>query len=334
MPRSLFADSSRRLTLEVRHLRLVRAIVENGSVTRAAGELHLSQSALSHQLLTLEDDLKVKLFDRVGRRMVPTAAGIQLVDAAERILAQLEEVERDVARTARDDRMPLRVAATCPSYYSWLASSLAKFSTSQPHLDIQVSLQPVRRESEMLMDDLADLIVTSRPVATSAFECRKLFALEVVALLPKAHPVLAQRGPAGRTTIRWCELADATVLVHDLPSEDEAHLRAAIRADVAATGGAAGEPRIWRVGLTEAIAELARTGHGIGVVARPISGVPAIHGALVMRPLRPRHDRAFFAVWRKSNPRALPLEALALSLAEVMQSTGSTTTKRIATHVS
>ena len=66
-----------RLVLEVRHLKLIQAIAREGSVTRAAPSLNLSQSALSHQLLNLERDLGAKLFDRVGKRMVPTHAGAQ-----------------------------------------------------------------------------------------------------------------------------------------------------------------------------------------------------------------------------------------------------------------
>src|SRR5262245_32461829 len=98
--------------LEVRHLKLVRAVAEAGGVTRAAGQLHLSQSAVSHQLLALERDLGARLFDRVGKRMVPTAAGAHLVEAARRLLGELAELERAVDG-GRETKVPLRVTSSC-----------------------------------------------------------------------------------------------------------------------------------------------------------------------------------------------------------------------------
>src|SRR3954470_13441904 len=85
--------------IEVRHLRLVRAIASEGSVTRAASRLHLSQSAVSHQLLDLERDLELRLFDRVGKRMVPTAAGQRLIAGAGRLLGELAALGNDLAAT-------------------------------------------------------------------------------------------------------------------------------------------------------------------------------------------------------------------------------------------
>src|ERR1700704_6085834 len=83
--------------IDTRHLRLVLAIAGEGNVTRAAGRLHLSQSAVSHQLLDLERDLETRLFDRVGKRMVPTPAGARVIDCAKRLLGELADLEDSLA---------------------------------------------------------------------------------------------------------------------------------------------------------------------------------------------------------------------------------------------
>src|SRR3954470_15002241 len=80
--------------VEMRHLRLVAAIAEHGSMTAAANVLHLTQPALSHQLRELETRLRSPLFERTGRRMVLTQAGTQLVEVARGVLAQVETFER------------------------------------------------------------------------------------------------------------------------------------------------------------------------------------------------------------------------------------------------
>src|SRR5688500_19435390 len=95
--------------LEVRHLRLVRAIAEEGGPTRAAARLHLTQSAVSHQLAELEGRLGVVLFTRVRRQLKLTASGARLLEAARRLLADLSRVERDLHRAEGRERAVLRI---------------------------------------------------------------------------------------------------------------------------------------------------------------------------------------------------------------------------------
>src|ERR1043166_3584753 len=81
------------MDLEIRHLRLVSAVAEHQSLTRAGDVLHLSQSALSHQLRDIEDRLGTRLFHRMNKRMLPTAAGERLLESAQTVLSELTNVE-------------------------------------------------------------------------------------------------------------------------------------------------------------------------------------------------------------------------------------------------
>src|SRR5258705_7124927 len=98
------------MDLEIRHLRLVMAIAETGSVTRAGGQLHLTQSALSHQLKDIEGRLGTRLFHRLGKRMVPTPAGETVLQSAGDVLALMKRTEDDVRRRSGIGRGVLRVA--------------------------------------------------------------------------------------------------------------------------------------------------------------------------------------------------------------------------------
>ncbi|HKU98235.1 MAG TPA: LysR family transcriptional regulator [Vineibacter sp.] len=303
-----------RLVVEIRHLRLVQAIAREQGVTRAAAWLNLTQSALSHQLLNLERDLDVKLFDRIGKRMVPSAAGHRLLTAANRVLGELAETELGL-RGAQAERMPLRVAAGCPTSYGWLAGVLARFGAEHPALDVQVGFQATRRELEALAADEIDVAVTSRPGRDERFDRRRLFSLDIVAVLAAGHPLAAQRG-ARQVGVRWQGLAGQTLLIHDLPDDDVERLRAVVRG---VGNRHAGSGQIWRVQLTEAIAELARAGHGIGVITRwsaePFKG----DRGLATVPLLPLKRRDFWAVWRRANPRSLPMRELTEHLARSMR---------------
>src|SRR5688500_17231840 len=107
-------------TLEARDLRLVRAIAETGGATRAARHLHLSQSAISHQLRGLEHRLGLPLFRREGRKLVITSAGQRLVELWHQVLGSLLQVELELKRGRLEERRKLRVATQCYTAYHWL----------------------------------------------------------------------------------------------------------------------------------------------------------------------------------------------------------------------
>src|SRR5687768_17592765 len=96
--------------IDSRHLQLLAEVARTESVTRAADRLNVSQSAVSHSLRELEDKLGVALFVRSGRRMLPTAAGQVLVEAAGQVLGTISEAERKALQLARNISGELRVS--------------------------------------------------------------------------------------------------------------------------------------------------------------------------------------------------------------------------------
>src|SRR5262245_52205451 len=107
------------MNLEIRHLQMVQAIHDEGSVTKAAARLHLTQSALSHQLLGIEDRLGATLFQRVGRKMVITPAGERLLSAAKLVLMELRNTEHDISVKGRTPDGALRISTECYTCYHW-----------------------------------------------------------------------------------------------------------------------------------------------------------------------------------------------------------------------
>src|SRR5690349_9884321 len=105
--------------LDSRHLQLIAEVARTESVTRAAERLFVTQSAVSHQLRELEDRLGVALFVRSGRRMLPTAAGRLLVQAAASVLDTIGAAEHRVRQLARNVSGELRVSAHCYTGYHW-----------------------------------------------------------------------------------------------------------------------------------------------------------------------------------------------------------------------
>jgi LysR family transcriptional regulator, regulator for metE and metH len=293
------ARVSQRLILDIGHLRLIDALARHGNLTRCAAALHLSQSALSHRLIKLERELGVQLFDRVGKRMIVSSVGAKVVETARRVLSELGACEREL-KSARFEPKPFRVAGSCDTQYGWLAALAARFAASHPECDLSVSYRAGRAETALLNDDDVDIVITGYPPNERRFAKRKLFAIETIAVMSAQHRL------AKVEVLRWRDLAGETLLVHQLPDEEMQQMEKIARGSGARKGG-----DVRAVQLTETIAELAREGKGIGVLSRWIGPAPFAEHGLVVRSIRTVTTRTIWAVWLRSNPRQLPIEAFA-----------------------
>ena len=122
-------DPLRPIALELRHLRLALAFDRSGGITRAGERLHLTQSALSHQLREIESRLGVPLFLRVKKRLVLTDAGRRVVEAASPLLEQVVGLEEELRGRAAGRRGVLRLTTECYTCYDWLPPLMQRFAT-------------------------------------------------------------------------------------------------------------------------------------------------------------------------------------------------------------
>src|SRR5678815_5282950 len=126
------------MDLEIRHLVLVRAVAAAGSLTRAGVTLHLTQSALSHQLQDIEGRLGTALFLRVGKRMVLTPAGEQILASADRVITAMEQTEEAVRHLAGARSGVLRLTTACYTCYHWLPALLKRYRQEHPRVDVRI----------------------------------------------------------------------------------------------------------------------------------------------------------------------------------------------------
>ncbi|PYQ22166.1 MAG: LysR family transcriptional regulator, partial [Acidobacteria bacterium] len=258
------------------HLKLVRAIVREGGITKAALRLHLTQPALSHQLKDAEERLGTRLFLRQGRRLVPTAAGERLVRAAEAVLSELGAAEEDLRGLGRGQEGLIRVSTECYTTYHWLPAALRDFEQRFPAVAVEIVVEATRRPLAALVEGRLDVAIVSRPSRNRDVACRKLFDDEMVVVLSPGHRLAAGR------FVRPEEIARETLLLYAIPVEQsDLFQRVLIPAGISPA-------RLVRVELTEAILELVRAGQGIAVLARWSVAPDLAAGRLVGRRLGPR----------------------------------------------
>ena len=243
--------------LEVRHLKLVVAIADAGGVTRAARRLHLTQSALSHQLRDVETKLGVPLFLRVSKRMVITEAGERLLASARRVLGELEVAEREL--TSGDyagGAGVIRVATECYTCYHWLPAVLHAFRTKWPRVEIRIIPDATARPLEALLDGSLDMAVVNRQGESHRLRYTHLFDDELVVVTHPQHPFASQPHVSAH------DFADEHLILYSTPHSESTVVREVLRP-------AGVEPRqLTRVQLTEAIVELVKANLGVSVLAR------------------------------------------------------------------
>ena len=145
--------------LDTTTLRSFVAVADSGGVTRAAGTLHLTQSAVSMQLKRLEEVLDVALLDRSGRGIALTAAGEQLLAYARRMLELNDEA---VARlSAKEFEGEISLGVPHDIIYPYLPQVLRTFSTDFPRMRIRLISAPSRRLRDMFGRGECDAILTT-----------------------------------------------------------------------------------------------------------------------------------------------------------------------------
>lgn len=258
--------------IDVRHLRLVSAIHEAGTVTRAAEHLHLTQSAVSHQLRELEERLGVRVFLRAGRRMLLAPAGQRLLEAAQLVLGALDRAEDDLRHLARHGAGVLRLCAECNTGYHWLPPLLKRFNAAHPDVDVQVLAEHTIEPVAALLEGRLDLALLTSSRPDDRLRLRPLFEDEFVVLVGPAHRL------AGRQWIEPAELAPEHLILYSPMRERGFTVRRILE-----PAGVVPARRS-HIQLTEAILEMVKA--GLGVTALPRWSVePAIREGAVV-PLR------------------------------------------------
>lgn len=240
--------------LEVRHLKLLAAVAEAGSVTEAGKRLHVTQSALSHQLRDAEERLGTALFLRLGKRMVLTRAGERLLISAKRVLEELKNAEAQIEGMNGDTRGVIRLSTECYTCYHWLPPLLNKFHRKFSKVEVNIDVTASRYPAPALLDGLLDVAIMADPPPNKSLRLTPMFEDEMVLVMAPKHRLLSN----GHVYPR--DFAGETILIYP-PREESTFLCKILRP-------AGIEPqRIIEVPLTEAIIEMAAAGTGVGLLA-------------------------------------------------------------------
>jgi DNA-binding transcriptional LysR family regulator len=276
------------VTPELRQLRHFVAIAEEGSLTRAAARLHITQQSLSQQVRTLEAQLGATLFERSSRGVTLTDVGAVLLREARPVLARAERAAEAVRRAAHGEQGELRVGflSTVANYF--MPPVVRAFRERHPGVTLHTEDLAIAALVAGLRDGTLDAGL-SRPPRVDDLATEVVLREPVAAVLPEGHRL------AGRAELTLADLADEPWVLTPRSSWPPWHRR--FDEDFARAGY---RPRVVQRGTTPQ-GLLALVAAGVGVTRLMLSSRSLRDGGVVFVPLA--GDEALVVlVWREDAP--------------------------------
>ena len=262
--------------LEFRHLETIQALADTGSVSKAADRLHLTQSALSHQLKVLETHYGTPIVERNAKPLRFTSVGARMLELARTVLPQVAEAGRDIARFTQGRAGTLRIAVQCHNCFDWLMPAMDTYRSLWPEVELDIISGFLSDPLPLLARAEAELaVIHDAPEPREDLVFHPLFRYESVALMSPRHPLSAKTWLSpedfGAETLITYPVADEMldVMKHYL-----------IPARI--------NPKRRTAELTVAILQLVASGRGIAALPSWTVGNYIERGYVVSRPIGPR----------------------------------------------
>ena len=259
--------------LDSRQLRAFRVLARTGSFTQTARELHLTQSGISHSMKALETETGCRLLDRLGKKVVLTQAGEQLLQHAEKILSEMESAREALKQLGKWGRGRLRLGASTTACQHLIPPVLREFKESFPEHTITLEPGDTPQLVGSLLKQRIDLALTLEAEKEPQLEFHPLFSDELHFIVSARHP-WAQAGRVEReeiprqSYILYSKHSVTFRLIEDYFRRKEMVLNS-----------------ILEVGSMEATKELVKLGLGISVLAPWVAQKEIEEGSLVALPL-------------------------------------------------
>lgn len=258
-------------------LRLVAAISDSGSLTRAAEQVHLAPSSASHRLTQLEAALGVPLFARHARGLTPTAAGESLLRHARQVFAQLEQMHADLAPYASGLHSQVTVFANTNAINCFLPGDLGDFLREHPQVRVSLEEQPSPAIIQAVAAGQVELGVVASESGISGVETRPYRQDRLVLIVAPGHALAERR-----------ELAFADVLGEPFVCLHAGSAIHTFMMNHAARLGGRLDVRI-QVRSFNAVCRMVAAGVGIGMVPRSaVSGSDGVRVIEITDPWAPR----------------------------------------------
>jgi len=185
--------SQRESPLDLRQLEIIRAIAETGSFTAAGHKLHVSQSAISRQILLLEDELKTPVFLRIGRRIRITPAGESLLQLSHRVFQDLTDTVAQISDSQETLRGTIRILGGMTVCLYVFPTLLSELTRQHPGIDVKIMNDSAERSIQHLRAGTGDVALLTLPVRDADMVTVPVLQEELLVVTSAKHPLTKKR---------------------------------------------------------------------------------------------------------------------------------------------
>src|SRR5580700_11221132 len=175
--------------MDIRQLESFLAVMDSPTMSRAAKNLHLSTGAVSLQVRSLSNELKVQLFIRSGRTLTPTPAAQRLAEHARSVVLGMKQIREEFGESPESDSRPFHLATGATTLIYRLRRPLQLLRKKYPRIDLHVTVLATEEIIAGLKERRFDLGLISLPVADKSLRIVPLFNEELLVLRPSATRV-------------------------------------------------------------------------------------------------------------------------------------------------
>ena len=237
--------------MEIKYFRLIKTIVEEGSIANSSEKLFLTQSALSHQLRELEEQLTFKVFIRNRNQWKLTEEGEEFYELAIQVLSTIEKGFDKIKYIREGSKGTIRMSTECYSFYQGIPSFLQKMRVLYPEIKIDLIMEATHQPIDKLLNQEIDMaIVTSKPKSDRLISL-EVFHDEVFALVHQENCLVA------KPYLEPADFKDIHLIIHSYPLETVAVYQHFLKLHQV-------KPlKITAIPFTEVSLELIQNNHGI-----------------------------------------------------------------------
>lgn len=281
--------------IDARQLRAFVTLARKGSFTLAAKELYLTQSAVSHSMRALEEEMGCRLLDRLGKKVVLTEAGEALLQHAERILREMRTARDSLGQLGKWGHRRLRLGASTTACQYLLPEILRSFKKEYPHCLIAIEPCDTERAMELLEMRAIDIALSMEPMRLERVDFLPLFQDEMQFIISPNHP-WATKGQIERS-----ELAKENYILYAKKSYTFRLVQSYFAAEEVVLN------TVMEMGSVDAIKEMVKLDLGVTILAPWVTRKELEERTLVAMPLGRRKLRR---VWGLTHLKARRLSLL------------------------
>jgi LysR family transcriptional regulator for metE and metH len=256
--------------INLQHLKVINAIEKNNSMTKAAEVLNLSQSALSHHLKELENNIGERVFERRNKKLWITEAGKKILATSEIILIELEKLELQLKAIKTGDEGVIKISTECYTTYTWLPQLIRDFTKKFPKVQIQIIAEATRKPLQFLQNGQIDIaILSTKDGLSKSLKATHILKDELVVILHKENVL------ATKKVIHPKDLQNQSLFVYDSDDKDIGLLQQVLKPNNILPA------QIIKMQLTEVIIEMIKSNLGIALMSKWLTA-PLINNDLVL----------------------------------------------------